>query len=226
MERPMIYDRQQELISAPKTVHIIGCGGVGTWAALMLAMAGVKNLHLYDDDAIDESNLNRLPYPDAYIGKSKTKVLADMLLFLRPDLELNLHGKFEPLLHRFRRGEPVIGAVDTMLDRQGIYSACREHGAYYIDVGAEAHSCTVSDSPADWSLVDDRPGYFTPIWVAPVCMAAALAVSAAVYKNISAGETVLVNLRTHTKEVHREQEEPSETVVGEQLPRAATTHHE
>src|SRR5437899_1022439 len=133
MERQMIYDRQQELISPPGVVYIIGCGGVGTWAAIMLALAGVRHLHLYDDDAIDKSNLNRLPYHADRVGEPKIKVLSSLITSLRPDIELSLHGRFEPLLHKFGRHEAVIGAVDTMRDRQIIYAACRESGAYYVD---------------------------------------------------------------------------------------------
>src|SRR5690242_15409063 len=189
-----MYDRQSDIIAPPKTVHVIGCGGVGTWAAIMLALSGVRHLHLYDDDSVDESNLNRLPYTSKVIGKPKLQVLSSTLTKLRPEIELTLHGRFNPLLHKFERSVAVIGAVDTMSDRQIIYKACQESDAYYIDIGAEGHRCTLSDSPADWALVEDRPGYFTPIWVAPVVAAAALAVSAAVYRNINEGDTFLLDL--------------------------------
>jgi len=208
MERTIMYDRQAELVDVPWAVHVIGCGGVGTWAAIFLALSGVGHLHLYEDDIVEESNLNRLPYTAGAIGKPKIELLAEMLHELRPDIELTLHGRFQPLLHTFLPRQPVIGAVDTMSDRQTIYRACQEQEAYYIDVGAEAHSCTVSDSPADWSLVEDSPGYFTPIWIAPVVMAAALAVSAAVFRSMGHRETdtVILNLRNLRKEAANEQE--------------------
>jgi hypothetical protein len=206
----MIYDRQQELISPPDTVHVVGCGGVGTWAAIMLALAGVRHIHLYDDDTVDESNLNRLPYSDLHIGQSKVTALMAKLADLRPDIELTTHGKFEPLLHKFGRHDRVIGAVDTMHDRKIIYNACLDAGAYYVDVGAEAHRCTVSDSPADWSLVEDRAGYFTPIWVAPAVMAAALAVSAVVYHNLLEGDTVVLDL-LNVKKIGQEAASEQET---------------
>jgi len=195
-----IYDRQQELIAPPRVVHIIGCGGVGTWAAIMLALAGVRHLHLYDDDVVDESNLNRLPYTAKVLGKPKLQILSSTLTKLRPDIELTLHGRFQPLLHKFERSVAVIGAVDTMSDRQIIYKACQESDAYYIDIGAEGHRCTVSDSPADWALVEDRAGYFTPIWVAPVVAAASLAVSAAIYRNVQTNQTFMLDLLNMEKE--------------------------
>ena len=188
---PLMYDRQTELIAPQRTAHIIGCGGVGTWAAIMLALAGTGTIHLYDDDSVDESNLNRLPYSSKAIGKSKVDLLSHILVRMRPEIETVLHGRFNPRLHKL--SGPVICAVDTIADRQGIYAACEMPEAQYIDAGAEAHSCSLSDSPADWSLVEDRVGYFTPIWVAPVVMAAAMAVSRAVYS--SQGD-IAVNLET------------------------------
>lgn len=172
-----VYDRQETVrLAVPSTVHIVGCGGVGSWVALYLALAGVEQLHLYDPDTVEESNLNRLPYPPSACGKLKTKVLGDLLLSLRPSLEIREHGAFEPLLHKFSRWECVVGAVDTMRDRQRIAEAAQDAGesVHYIDVGAEATECTVSDSPADWSIAADRPGYFTPIWVGPVTLAASI----------------------------------------------------
>lgn len=203
-----LYNRQEDLISPPDVVHIVGCGGVGTWAAIMLAMAGVPHLHLYEDDTVEESNLNRLPYSPKAVGEAKMDCLTAWLRGLRPGIELTLHGKFQPLLHKFSSSDRVIGAVDTMRDRQQIYAACQEARAYYVDVGAESHHCTVSDSPAEWSFVEDRPGYFTPIWVAPVCMAASLAVAAVMYGNIGQGQTVAFDLRHMRREPHQEAPAP------------------
>lgn len=212
-----IYDRQDGLVElGPVTAHVIGCGGVGTWVGLMLAMAGVRRIHLYDNDLIEESNLNRLPYGDMQVGRSKTEALTALLGQLRQNLDIVQHGNFQPLLHKFTGLRPtVICCVDTMRDRQVIYAACQEQGAFYIDVGAESHSCTVSDSPADWSIVDDRAGYFTPIWVAPVVMAASLAV-ARVMSRVRG--TLMASLSTETirrtEDVQEEQEE-ARPMVGE-----------
>lgn len=225
MERPLMYDRQEDLVAPPKCVHIVGCGGVGTWAAIMLALAGTPHLHLYEQDTVEESNLNRLPFSPKAVGETKMDCLVAWLRGVRPDIELTLHGFFNPLLHRFTVRDRVIGAVDTMRDRQGIYAACREAGAYYVDVGAESHHCTVSDSPAEWAFTEDRLGYFTPIWVAPVVLAASLAVAAITYCNLAEGETVALDLRNMRRETMHEQEaqETRGAVVGQQVPRPATS---
>jgi len=52
-----VIDKYNDLQS--KTVLIIGLGGVGTWVTDTLAMSGVKNFILVDDDIVDETNLHR-----------------------------------------------------------------------------------------------------------------------------------------------------------------------
>lgn len=56
---------------------ILGCGGIGTNAAYLLAGLGFKNFILVDGDTIEVSNLNRqVLYTKADAGKYKCTVLA------------------------------------------------------------------------------------------------------------------------------------------------------
>lgn len=57
-------------------ILIIGCGGIGSATALLLAGAGVKKFTLADDDIIEKSNLNRqLFWRLKDIGKEKVTTL-------------------------------------------------------------------------------------------------------------------------------------------------------
>ncbi|WP_089605489.1 ThiF family adenylyltransferase [Acinetobacter piscicola] len=57
-------------------VAIIGCGGIGSISAILLAGAGIKNLTLIDGDTIEKSNLNRqILWNKNDIGKFKIDVL-------------------------------------------------------------------------------------------------------------------------------------------------------
>ena len=44
---------------AQSRVAVFGIGGVGGYCVEALARAGIGTLHLYDDDTVSESNLNR-----------------------------------------------------------------------------------------------------------------------------------------------------------------------
>ena len=87
------YDRQEDLENSAATlgymihqnVHmVIGCGGIGFWLALSLAMMGARDFILVDGQTIDSSNLNRLPVPQTWIGTNKAIALRKMIRFLRP----------------------------------------------------------------------------------------------------------------------------------------------
>ncbi len=74
---------------ADSTVAVIGVGGVGGYAAEMLARAGVGHLIVLDSDSVVESNKNRqILALNSTIGQKKCKVLADRLLDINPKLDL------------------------------------------------------------------------------------------------------------------------------------------
>lgn len=52
-------------------VSILGCGGLGSNIAMILARAGIGEIFLYDFDKVEYSNLNRQNYKISDIGKEK-----------------------------------------------------------------------------------------------------------------------------------------------------------
>lgn len=70
-------------------VVVLGCGGLGSWAATGLMLAGVGQLTLVDDDTVDLSNLNRqLLFRSSDIGRQKTRAARRSLTEVNPDLEV------------------------------------------------------------------------------------------------------------------------------------------
>ena len=71
-------------------VAIIGCGGLGSVAAVYLAASGVGHIHLIDYDTIDLSNLHRqVFYRRDQVGKSKAKILAAYIQEISPYVEVS-----------------------------------------------------------------------------------------------------------------------------------------
>lgn len=61
-------------------ILIVGCGGIGSTATMLLAGAGIRNFKIIDADVIEKSNLNRqLFWRSNDIGKYKTDILATAL---------------------------------------------------------------------------------------------------------------------------------------------------
>jgi molybdopterin/thiamine biosynthesis adenylyltransferase len=78
---------QQRLLSA--NVLVVGAGGLGSPAALYLAAAGIGRLGLVDDDAVDESNLQRqVLHSTAELGEPKVESAERRVRELNPDVEV------------------------------------------------------------------------------------------------------------------------------------------
>jgi sulfur carrier protein ThiS adenylyltransferase len=87
-----IYARQHSLtVTPPDHVVIVGCGGVGTWAAIFLALAGTKNMVLIDSDLVEIHNLNRTLFRPYHVGMKKVDALHELLLDIRPTLTVETY---------------------------------------------------------------------------------------------------------------------------------------
>lgn len=83
---------QQKLQEAE--IVIVGCGGLGSIAAVYLAASGIGKIHLIDFDVIDVSNLHRqVFYKIDDIGKSKAEVLANYIQAISPFVQITTSNK-------------------------------------------------------------------------------------------------------------------------------------
>lgn len=90
----MDYSRQIPLhLNIPKSANIVGCGGVGSWMALSLALSGVPELYLWDDDVIERTNLNRTLFEEKDIGRKKTEVVKEIIHRYRPYCKIREMGR-------------------------------------------------------------------------------------------------------------------------------------
>ena len=82
--RLLIGDEPLDRLAAAK-VAVFGVGGVGGFCVEALARAGVGTLHLYDDDTVSESNLNRqIAALHSTIGLPKAEVVAARVRDINP----------------------------------------------------------------------------------------------------------------------------------------------
>jgi len=94
------------------SIAIIGCGGIGTLSAQILAGTGVKKLTLADHDHIEKSNFNRqFFWTLSDIGKLKAEVLKLRLLERYSDLKIQLHTEKAELTTL----EAIVSSVDVIL---------------------------------------------------------------------------------------------------------------
>lgn len=76
------------------SIHIIGCGSVGSTVAENLARCGLTNLVLWDFDTVESHNVVNQMFTSKHIGRPKVECLAEMLEEINPDIKG--HVKTEP----------------------------------------------------------------------------------------------------------------------------------
>ena len=69
----MINERSVDLVNNLEdfTFHILGCGAIGSSAALQIARMGATQFCLYDMDVVEEVNIGVSQYNYNDIGKTK-----------------------------------------------------------------------------------------------------------------------------------------------------------
>ena len=107
-----IYLRQKNLpIDVPEEVTLIGVGGVGSWVAIGLAIAGVKTLNLYDNDIIEIHNLNRTLFDESQVGIPKVIAIDMIISRIRPKCKVNT------FVELFNESSPKKGIILDMRDK-------------------------------------------------------------------------------------------------------------
>lgn len=92
--RLLVGDEPLERLKKAK-VAVFGVGGVGGSCVEALARSGVGTLHLYDDDTVSESNLNRqITALHSTLGQPKAEVMARRVLDIQPDCRVEVRRMF------------------------------------------------------------------------------------------------------------------------------------
>ena len=145
-------------------VLVVGLGGVGAYAAEMIARAGVGRMTVADADTVSVSNINRqLVALRSTVGRPKAEVLAERLRDINPELELTV-------LNRFIRDEEtyalldaahydyVVDAIDTLSPKLALILAALERGLPLVSsMGAGAKTDPTKLEIADISKTHHCP---------------------------------------------------------------------
>lgn len=77
------YWRQTDLFSPSdfnNEVHVVGVGATGSYVAYLLAKMGVKKIHIYDFDEVEEHNLPNQVFRLKDVGRPKVEALEEIIL--------------------------------------------------------------------------------------------------------------------------------------------------
>jgi adenylyltransferase/sulfurtransferase len=120
---------QQKLLDSHAL--IIGLGGLGSPLAMYLAAAGVGELTLADDDAVDLTNLQRqIVHSTQNLGQAKVESARESLVALNPEVKVNCiphRLENDALAKAVQDADVVLDATDNFATRFAINRACVEN---------------------------------------------------------------------------------------------------
>ena len=115
-------------------VLVVGLGGVGAYAAEMIARAGVGRMTIADADTVSATNINRqLIALHSTIGREKSDLMAERLRDINPEIELTVINRFikddetDALLDS-DRFDFVVDAIDTLSPKLALIKGALDRG--------------------------------------------------------------------------------------------------
>jgi len=130
---------------ASSTVAVVGVGGVGAYAAEMLARAGVGHLVLLDCDVVSPSDKNRqLLATESNMGRVKVDVIEDRLKDINPDINITKIAEYltEENIPQMLGGyklDFLVDAIDTLAPKLALIEYCVKGGIPHVSsMGAGA----------------------------------------------------------------------------------------
>ena len=138
------FDRAELLIGKDKIdslakakVAVFGVGGVGGFVVEALARSGVGEIHIFDGDTVDESNINRqIIALKTSVGQDKVKVIEERLKKINPEIKVTAKKIFfmpeNSSEISFDEFDYVVDAVDTVTAKIEIIKRAKERNVPVI----------------------------------------------------------------------------------------------
>lgn len=151
----MSWDRIERLIGShnlarlsKKKVAVVGLGSGGGFVALSLAMSGVMNFVLVDDDKLEETNIVRHVADRRYLGQPKAEAVADLIHQRNPRAQVEARfGKIEANMDALDDVDILVVGVDGENPKYTLNQACLERKLTAVYAGVyergEGGDCVV-----------------------------------------------------------------------------------
>ena len=186
-----IYQRQKEIgLYKYSRVLIAGCGGVGSWTGLFVALSGItEELVLVDGDVVEKSNLNRTPFKYEHVGKNKAHALRELIVERRPFLKVFSYSCW-------------LEEIKDQLEGIGLFLDCRDVVDVFSEkspilAGYDKEHISLSVNYRQNRVFDsgiDRHGY-TGAWLIPPVMCASMIILYITKEYIPETKNVTLNIR-------------------------------
>lgn len=111
-------------------VLVVGLGGVGAYAAEMIARSGIGEMTIADADVVAQSNINRqLVALHSTIGRQKAEVLSERLKDINPQLKIHVVNQYikDELTYELLDAasyDYAVDAIDTLSPKAAFIKGC------------------------------------------------------------------------------------------------------
>ena len=94
--------------------HVLGCGAIGSSAAIQLARSGATKFFLYDMDKVETVNIGVSQYDIRHVGCKKVDALEEIITQINKHVEIStVHGEFKEYWYNGKKDIAIL-AFDTM----------------------------------------------------------------------------------------------------------------
>lgn len=143
------------------TVVVVGCGGVGSWASVMLVRSGVSKIRLVDFDYVTLSSLNRHATANTSdVGTPKVrcveKALKQFSRWVEVDARVDIWKK-EGGGALLEGADWVIDAIDNITTKVDLLKYCHDHNIKVFSsmgAGAKCDPTRVQISDISYTIYD------------------------------------------------------------------------
>ena len=136
-----------------KRVDVIGAGATGSRIALSFAKLGVENIHVWDDDKVEEHNVPNQAFGLEHIGSLKVDALAAII---KAATGTEIHTHNERVDGSQNLGEVVFLVTDTMSSRKEIWDKSLK---FKLKTQVLIETRMGADSGRVYALNPNKPGH-------------------------------------------------------------------
>lgn len=108
-----------------KTIILAGIGGIGSWAALLLARLKPVSMFIYDDDIVEAVNMSGQLYGQSDLGRPKVSALAEMVKNYAS--YSSIFAISERFTEESEAGDIMICGFDNMVARKLFFNKWVDH---------------------------------------------------------------------------------------------------
>lgn len=162
LDRQCFLGPKSDAVLASASIALVGLGGGGSHLAQQASHAGIGGYKLVDPDRIDDTNTNRLisgTLADVRRQAFKTAIATRTIRALNPHARITeIRSSWQQATDELKTCDVIIGAVDSIREREQLERFARRYLIPYIDIGMDVHAIGEAGHLISGQVILSTPG--------------------------------------------------------------------